>query len=59
MKVAIKWVERQFGIVYTAQGMQEFLVRHGFVYKKPKGIPGKDSDEETQKSSGRRFNIHY
>ena len=26
--------------------MQEFLKAHGFVYKKPKGIPGKHSLEE-------------
>ena len=49
-KVVIKWVKEQFGIIYTVQGMQEFLVKHGFVYKKPKGIPGKNPDEETQKT---------
>jgi len=28
--------------------MQEFLKAYGFVYKKPKGIPGKHSDVENQ-----------
>jgi len=49
-KVVIKWVKEQFGIGYTTQGMQEFLVRHGFVYKKPKGIPGKHPNEATQRA---------
>ena len=48
-KVVIKWIKGQFGKVYTTQGMQEFLVKHGFVYKKPKGIPGKHPSEEEQK----------
>jgi len=30
--------------------MYGFLKRHGFVYKKPKGVPGKHPDEETQKA---------
>jgi len=49
-KVAIKWVEEQFGIAYTEQGMYDFLKRYGFVYKKPKGVLGKHPDEETQKA---------
>ncbi|WP_456398672.1 winged helix-turn-helix domain-containing protein [Mesoaciditoga sp.] len=30
-----------FGIEYTTQGMQSFLKRKGFVYKKPRAISGK------------------
>jgi transposase len=47
-KVVINWIKGHFGKVYTTQGMQEFLKAHGFVYKKPKGIPGKHSDVENQ-----------
>lgn len=35
------WVEETFGVAYTASGMTALLHRLGFVYKKPKLVPGK------------------
>ncbi len=43
------WVEETFGIVYTASGMTAVLHRLGFVYKKPKLVPGK-ADPEAQEA---------
>nr|WP_232060058.1 IS630 family transposase [Athalassotoga saccharophila] len=48
-RVVINWIKGHFGKVYTEQGMQEFLNAHGFVYKKPKGVPGKHPSVEVQK----------
>jgi transposase len=39
------WVEAEFGIVYTVSGMTALLGRLGFVYKKPKLVPGKANPE--------------
>ncbi|MGB9500345.1 MAG: IS630 family transposase [Dissulfuribacterales bacterium] len=47
-KMVINWVKEQFGIEYTEQGMQEFLKRKGFVYKKPKKVPGKQPSKEDE-----------
>lgn len=54
-KMAINWVKEHFGIEYSEQGMQDFLKRHSFVYKKPKGIPGKHPCEEEQKAFIKRI----
>ena len=35
------WVQETFGIAYTVSGMTALLHRLGFVYKKPKLVPGK------------------
>ncbi len=35
------WVKARFGVSYTVSGMTAVLRRLGFVYKKPKLIPGK------------------
>ena len=35
------WVEETLGVVYTVSGMTAVLHRLGFVYKKPKLVPGK------------------
>ena len=43
------WVEETFGVAYTASGMTAVLHRLGFVYKKPKLIPGK-ADAEAQRA---------
>ena len=40
-KEVAAWVQEQFGVVYTASGMTAVLHRLGFVYKKPKLVPGK------------------
>lgn len=39
------WVEEIFGVVYTVSGMTAVLRRLGFVYKKPKLVPGKANRE--------------
>ena len=49
-KVVINWIKEHWGIVYSEQGMKNFLNRHGFVYKKPKGIPGKHPSAEEQRA---------
>jgi transposase len=43
------WVEEQFAVVYTASGMTALLHRLGFVYKKPKAVPGK-ADAKAQEA---------
>ena len=43
------WVEEQFDVVYTASGMTALLHRLGFVYKKPKVVPGK-ADAKAQEA---------
>ncbi|PQJ95348.1 IS630 family transposase [Chromatium okenii] len=42
------WVENTFEVTYTESGMTALLHRLGYVYKKPKLIPGK-ADPEAQK----------
>jgi transposase len=39
------WVEETFEVVYTVSGMTALLHRLGFVYKKPKLVPGKANRE--------------
>jgi len=43
------WVAQTFGVAYTESGMTALLHRLGFVYKKPKLVPGK-ADPEAQKA---------
>ena len=43
------WVEEQFAVGYTASGMTALLHRLGFVYKKPKAVPGK-ADAKAQEA---------
>jgi transposase len=43
------WVETRFDVLYTASGMTALLHRLGFVYKKPKLVPGK-ADPEAQEA---------
>lgn len=45
----ILYVKREFGVVYSINGMTSFLHRLGFSYKKPRGVPGK-ADKEEQKA---------
>jgi transposase len=40
-KAAARWVEETFGVAYTESGMTALLQRLGYVYKKPKLVPGK------------------
>jgi transposase len=42
-----RWVEAQWGVHYTPSGMAALLHRLGYVYKKPKLVPGQgDPDEQ-------------
>jgi transposase len=43
------WVEAEFKVSYTPSGMTALLHRLGFVYKKPKLVPGK-ADPEAQRA---------
>ncbi len=48
-KDIVAYVKEKYGITYTLQGMQAWLARHEFSYKKPKGVPAK-LNEEKQKA---------
>lgn len=43
------FIERQFKVKYTTSGVVSLLHRLGFVYKKPKLIPGKANAEQQEK----------
>lgn len=47
-KSVVAYIWKAFGVRYTARGATELLKRLGFVYKKPKIIPGK-ADPKAQK----------
>jgi transposase len=49
VKPIVQWVEKTFGVIYTESGMTALLHRLGYVYKKPKLIPGK-ADPNAQKA---------
>ncbi len=44
----VSYVKGEFGIHYTVAGMNKWLHRHGFSYKKPKDVPHKLKPEEQQ-----------
>ena len=46
-KAIARWVEETFGVSYTESGMTSVLHRLGYVYKKPKLVPGK-ADRQAQ-----------
>lgn len=46
-KAVAHWVEETFGVSYTESGMTALLHRLGYVYKKPKLVPGK-ADPQAQ-----------
>jgi transposase len=44
-----KYVKAKYGIQYSRSGMNDWLLRHGFVYKKPLKVPGKlDPEKQMQ-----------
>ncbi len=44
-----KYVKAKYGIEYSRSGMNDWLLRHGFVYKKPLKVPGKlDPEKQMQ-----------
>lgn len=45
-----RYVEQRWGVRYTASGMTALLHRLGYVYKKPKLLPGKHPPVETQEA---------
>ena len=48
-KAVAHWVEKTFGVSYTESGMTALLHRLGYVYKKPKLVPGK-ADPQAQEA---------
>jgi len=46
-KAVAYWVKETFGVSYTESGMTAVLRRLGYVYKKPRLVPGK-ADREAQ-----------
>jgi transposase len=48
-KAVAHWVEKTFGVSYTESGMTALLHRLGYVYKKPKLVPGK-ADRQAQEA---------
>lgn len=48
------YVKEKYGVEYTIAGMTNWLIRNGFVYKKPKQIPGK-IDPEKQEAFIRKY----
>lgn len=55
VKGIIGYVERVYGIFYSRSGMTDWLRGHGFVFKRPKKIPGK-LDPEQQKAFIKWYN---
>ena len=47
IKAVAHWVEENSGVSYTESGMTTVLHRLGYVYKKPKLVPGK-ADRQAQ-----------
>lgn len=41
VKSIVDYVKKTFGKKYSRSGMTEWLVRHGFTFKKPEKVPGK------------------
>jgi transposase len=54
-KEVCMYVKENFGLEYTVNGMTALLHRMGFVYKKPKIVPGK-ADPELQKEFVQKYN---
>lgn len=50
----IRYVKSEYGVTYTINGMNHLLHRLGFVYKKPKVVPGK-ADPEKQATFLRKY----
>lgn len=44
----IEYVATKYGVTYSVPGMNKWLHRHGFSYKKPKGYPHKASLEQQE-----------
>jgi transposase len=42
------YVKEKHGITYSRSGMTDWLKEHGFVYKKPKKVPGKLNPQQQE-----------
>jgi len=49
VKDILAYVKQSFDVDYTVPGMQNWLHRHGFSYKKPALVPGKANKEDQEK----------
>lgn len=49
VKTVIAYVKKEFGITYKYTGMRSVLASLGFVYKKPKVVPGQSDPVEAMK----------
>lgn len=52
----VLYVKEKYGVCFTVPGMHKWLHRHGFSYKKPKGVPHK-SDPELQKEFIKQYEV--
>ncbi len=41
----VLYIKERYGVTYTVAGLHKWLHRHGFSYKKPKGLPHKAAPE--------------
>ena len=48
-KDIIAYAQITFGVTYTVPGLNNWLHRHGFSYKKPAVVPGKANKEQQEK----------
>ena len=48
-KSVARWVKERWGVCYAPSGMAAVLRRLGYVYKKPKLVPGKADAEAQEK----------
>ena len=55
VKDIVEYVKKKYKVKYSVSGMTDLLNRLGFVYKKPKAVPGK-ADIVKQKSFIRKYN---
>lgn len=46
VKGIIAYVRDQYGIEYSRSGLTDWLIQHGFTYKRPKKVPGKLDPEK-------------
>lgn len=49
VKSIVRYIKLTFGVDYTVSGMTDWLKRQGFVYKKPKLVPGKADLKQQEK----------
>jgi len=46
VKGIVAYVHDQYGVRYSRSGMTDWLIQHGFTYKRPKKVPGKLDPEK-------------